>query len=63
MGLECLIMTGDPTLLGHFQASLGTHGASIELRQDCARIERCIGARRAVYNRDNNGLLVRGGAP
>ncbi len=36
MGLECLIVTGDPTLLGHFQASLGTHGASIQLRQDSA---------------------------
>src|SRR5260370_26750393 len=36
MGLECLIVTGDPTLLGHFQASLGTHGASLQLRQDCA---------------------------
>lgn len=36
MGLECFIVTGDPTLLGHFQASLGTHGASLQLRQDCA---------------------------
>ncbi len=36
MGLECLIVTGDPTVLGHFQASLGTHGASIQLRQDSA---------------------------
>src|SRR6266403_716274 len=36
MGLECLIVTGDPTLLGHFQASLGTHGASLQLRQDSA---------------------------
>ncbi len=36
MGLECLIVTGDPTLLGHFQASLVMHGASIQLRQDSA---------------------------
>src|SRR5713101_8170902 len=36
MGLECLIVTGDPTLLGHVQASLGTHGASLQLSQDCA---------------------------
>jgi CheY-like chemotaxis protein len=36
MGLECLIVTGDPTLLGHFQASLNAHGASLQLRQDCA---------------------------
>jgi CheY-like chemotaxis protein len=36
MGLECLIVTCDPTLLGHVQASLGTHGASLHLRQDAA---------------------------
>lgn len=36
MGLECLIVTSDATLLGHFQAGLGTHGASLQLRQDCA---------------------------
>jgi len=36
MGLECLIVTCDPTLLGHVQASLGTHGASLHLRHDAA---------------------------
>jgi CheY-like chemotaxis protein len=36
MTLECLIVTCDPTLIGHVQASLGTHGASLELRQDSA---------------------------
>lgn len=36
MGLECLILTCDSTLLGHVQASLGTHGASLHLRQDSA---------------------------
>jgi CheY-like chemotaxis protein len=36
MGLECLIVTCDLTLLGHIQASLGTHGASLQLRQDSA---------------------------
>jgi CheY-like chemotaxis protein len=36
MGLECLIVTSDPTLLGHVQAGLGTHGASLQLRQDSA---------------------------
>jgi CheY-like chemotaxis protein len=36
MGLECLIVTRDPTLLGHVQTSLGTHGASIHVRQDAA---------------------------
>jgi CheY-like chemotaxis protein len=35
MGLECLIVTCDPTLLGHVQASLGTR-ASLQFRQDCA---------------------------
>jgi CheY-like chemotaxis protein len=29
-------VTCDPTLIGHVQASLGTHGASLELRQDSA---------------------------
>jgi|HubBroStandDraft_6_1064221.scaffolds.fasta_scaffold00051_26 CheY-like chemotaxis protein len=36
MGLECLIVTRDSTLIGHLQASLGTHGASLHLRQDAA---------------------------
>jgi CheY-like chemotaxis protein len=36
MNLECLIVTCDPTLIGHFQAGLGTHGATLQLRQDSA---------------------------
>ena len=36
MDLDCLIVTCDPSLLGHVQASLGTHGTSFHLRQDCA---------------------------
>jgi len=36
MELECLIVTCDPGLLGHVQAGLGTHGASLQHRQDCA---------------------------
>jgi len=36
MALECLIVTCDPTLLGHVQASLGTHEASLQFRQDSA---------------------------
>jgi CheY-like chemotaxis protein len=36
MGLECLLVTCDPTLIGHVQASLGTHGVSLDLRQDSA---------------------------
>lgn len=34
MGLDCLIVTCDSTLLGHVQTSLGTHGASLHHRQD-----------------------------
>lgn len=36
MELDCLIVTCDPGLLGHVQAGLGTHGGSLQLRQDCA---------------------------
>jgi CheY-like chemotaxis protein len=36
MGLECLIVTRDSTLIGQLQASLGTHGPSLQLRQDSA---------------------------
>ncbi len=36
MGLECLLVTCDPSLLGQFQTSLGSHGASLQLRQDSA---------------------------
>lgn len=34
MRLECLVVTSDPTLLGHLQAGLGTHGAVLDFRQD-----------------------------
>jgi CheY-like chemotaxis protein len=36
MDLECLIVTCDSSLLGHVQAGLGRHGASLQFRQDCA---------------------------
>lgn len=36
MDLECLIVTCDPGLIGLMQAGLGTHGAALQLRQDCA---------------------------
>lgn len=36
MGLECLLVTCDPALLGQFQTSLGSHGTSLQLRQDSA---------------------------
>jgi CheY-like chemotaxis protein len=52
MGLECLIVTCDPTLLGHVQASLGTHGASLHLRQDAAS------AIEFVTRRHLDGLVI-----
>jgi DNA-binding response OmpR family regulator len=52
MDLQLLIVTGDPTLLGHVQASLGTHGASIHLRQDSAS------ALGFVSRRHLDGLVV-----
>jgi len=36
MDLECLIVSCDPGLIGHLQAGLGAHGASLQFRQDCA---------------------------
>ncbi|MGA2643743.1 MAG: PilZ domain-containing protein [Candidatus Sulfotelmatobacter sp.] len=52
MGLECLVVTSDPTLLGHVQASLGTHGASLHLRQDSAS------AIEFVSRRHLDGLVI-----
>jgi CheY-like chemotaxis protein len=36
MRLECLVVTHDPTLLGHLQAGLGAQGATLDFRQDSA---------------------------
>ena len=52
MGLECLIVTCDPTLLGHVQASLGTHAVSLHLRQDSAS------AIEFVSRRHLDGLVI-----
>ena len=52
MGLECLVVTSDTTLLGHVQASLGTHGASLHLRQDSAS------AIEFVSRRHLDGLVI-----
>jgi CheY-like chemotaxis protein len=52
MGLECLIVTCDPTLLGHVQAGLGTHGVSLHLRQDSAS------AIELVSRRHFDGLVI-----
>jgi CheY-like chemotaxis protein len=52
MGLECLIVTCDQTLLGHVQAGLGTHGASLHLRQDSAS------AIEFVSRRHFDGLVI-----
>jgi CheY-like chemotaxis protein len=34
MGLECLILTADPSVLAEVRAGLGEHGASLQFRQD-----------------------------
>jgi CheY-like chemotaxis protein len=52
MGLEYLIVTCDPTLLGNVQASLGMHGASLQLRQDSAS------AIEFVSRRHLDGLVI-----
>jgi len=52
MGLECLIVTSDPTLLGHVQASLATHGTSLDLRQDAAS------AIELISRRHLDGLVI-----
>jgi len=36
MGLECLIVTSDPVLLGHIKSNFSTHSALLDLRQDSA---------------------------
>jgi len=36
MGLQCLIVTSDPGLLGSFKASLSEHQTSLDMRQDSA---------------------------
>jgi CheY-like chemotaxis protein len=52
MGLDCLIVTCDSTLLGHVQTSLCTHGASLHLRQDSAS------AIEIVSRRHLDGLVI-----
>jgi CheY-like chemotaxis protein len=36
MGLDCLVVTCDPTLLGQIKANFSARGASLDLRQDSA---------------------------
>jgi CheY-like chemotaxis protein len=36
MGLDCLLVTCDPTLLGQIKANFSARGASLDLRQDSA---------------------------
>jgi CheY-like chemotaxis protein len=52
MGLECLIVTCDPTLLGHVQTGLGTHHALLHFRQDSAS------AIEFVSRRHLDGLVI-----
>jgi CheY-like chemotaxis protein len=61
MGLECLIVTCDSTLLGHFQATWGAFGTALQLRQDSTS------AVEFVSRRHLDGLVIdcddlRGGA-
>ena len=34
MGIECLVVTSDPALIGQLKANLDPHGAMLDLRQD-----------------------------
>jgi CheY-like chemotaxis protein len=52
MGLECLLVTCDPTLLAHVQTGLGKHGASVHVRQDSAS------AIEFVSRRHLDGLVI-----
>src|ERR1700722_11901131 len=36
MGLHCLVVTSDPTLLGQIKANFSARGVSLDLRQDSA---------------------------
>jgi len=36
MGLDCLLVTADPALLGQMKSAFGTRAASLDLRQDSA---------------------------
>jgi CheY-like chemotaxis protein len=52
MGLECLLVTCDSTLLGQVQAGLGRNGASLHFRQDSAS------AIELVSRRHLDGLVI-----
>lgn len=52
MGLDCLIVTCDPTLLGHVQASLGVHAAALHFRQDS------VSAMEFASRRHLDGLMI-----
>jgi CheY-like chemotaxis protein len=52
MGLECLILTSDSTLLSPLRTSLGAHGVSIQFRQDSES------AFELVSRRHLDGLVV-----
>ena len=52
MRLECLVVTSDPTLLGHLQAGLGAHGALLDFRQDS------VSAIELASRRHLDGLVI-----
>jgi CheY-like chemotaxis protein len=52
MGLECLLVTSDSTLLNDIQVGLGPYGASLHLRQDAAS------AIEFVSRRHFDGLVI-----
>jgi CheY-like chemotaxis protein len=52
MGLQCLIVTSDPGLLGPFKASLNEHQASLDMRQDSAS------ATELAFRRHWDGVVI-----
>lgn len=45
MSLECLLVTGDPTLLGHLKTAFSSQAAGLDLRQDSASAIELAGRR------------------
>jgi ActR/RegA family two-component response regulator len=45
MGLDCLLVTCDPALLGQIKSTFGAHGALLDLRQDSASAIELAGRR------------------
>ena len=54
MGLECLILASDPTVLSHIQACLGGHRETVHFRQDSASAIEFASRRHAALD----GLII-----